>query len=443
MEINADIAVIGGGWAGFAAALQASKRGAKVVLVQKGTGATGLSSGAIDVADAPLRPHPDPWEDSPPLESLLRSIFRFEPSHPYSLLSRRFGEGPFLDFLKGALRQTTQALPLAYVGDLDSNRLHATPLGTLKATALVQRGMEEGNLWAMRQAKVLVVGIRGYPAFHSRFVKEALMETQTVQKNPHLFLVGNLDLEIHGLEGKSSLSAFEIAQRLDQEETFVRFGQAIYHYVHGKVYTHLLLPPVMGVINHELILLALRKITGLQAAETLAAPLSVPGYRLDRAIRAALSSLSVECVTGEVVGYDSEHRQLKSLRVHAGTHRVKVEAKGFVLATGKFIGGGASQCAPWRDTVFHLPLVELAAAKNTSFRPEGSSFFSPQPFFNRGLKTNDLLQPLSEEETVVFENLFAAGSLLSGCDFSREAASGGLSIVTGAYAGLNAAAFAK
>ena len=48
MALTADVVVVGGGMAGACAALAAREQGAKVLLVSRASGATTLSSGAID-----------------------------------------------------------------------------------------------------------------------------------------------------------------------------------------------------------------------------------------------------------------------------------------------------------------------------------------------------------------------------------------------------------
>ena len=297
--------------------------------------------------------------------------------------------------------------------------------------------MADADLLSMNQAKVLIVGLKGYAQMSSRFLREILLEIQTHDPHHYLQFVGNTDVEVPGLEGKTSLSAYEIASRLDQEEGFVRFGQSILNYTKGKVYTHLLLPPVMGIVNHELIIMALRKITGLKVAEVLAAPFSIPGHRLDQAIRHGLESKEIDRMDGEVVGFDAQQRSVKSIYVHSGSHRAKVEAKGFVLATGKFVGGGISDRPHFRETLFHLPVFDgdKEAKEVKASRLASQDFFSNQALFKLGIRTNALLQPFGEEGEVAFSNVFAAGAVLGGFDAIQIPSGEGVAISTGCYAG--------
>ena len=437
MDLSTDIAILGGGWAGFSAALEAGAKGHKVLLIQKAPGASALSSGALDLADSPLRSPRDRLGEHQSVEKNIHEIVRREPFHPYTLLVERMGEDSFQAFLNRAVQQVFSALPLSWTGSLKSNRLHPTSLGSLKPTAAVLNSMAEGDLLAMNQAKVLVVGLKGFAPMSSRFLKEFLLEVQSQEPHHYLQFVGNTDVEVPGLEGKSSLSAYEIANRLDQEDGFVRFGQSILNYTKGKVYSHLLLPPVMGIVNHELIIMALRKITGLKVAEVLASPLSIPGHRIDQAMRHGLESKGIERMQGEVVGFDAEHNSVKSVYVHSGSHRAKIEAKAFVLATGKFIGGGISDYPHFRETIFHLPVFdgEKEVKGMKASRLAANPFFSSQGLFKVGLRTNTLLQPFGEEGELVFSNVFAAGAVLGGFDAFRSRTGEGAAIATGCYAG--------
>jgi glycerol-3-phosphate dehydrogenase subunit B len=437
MDLSKDIVVIGGGWAGFSAALEARARGHQVLLIQKGPGATCFSAGSLDLADSPLRTSRDRLGENTSVEKNIHEIIRREHRHPYALLSEPMGEDSFQAFLNRAVQQVFAALPLTWSGNLKSNRRHPTSLGCLKSTAAVLNSMAEGDLLSMNQAKVLVVGLKGYAPMSSRFLREVLLEIQSQDPHHYLQFVGNTDVEVPGLEGRTSLRAYEIASRLDQEEGFVRFGQSILNYTKGKVYTHLLLPPVMGIVNHELIIMALRKITGLKVAEVLAAPMSIPGHRLDEAIHHGLESKEIDRMEGEVVGFDAHQSTVKSVYVHAGSHRAKIEAKAFVLATGKFIGGGIVDRPYFREALFHLPVFdgERGVKEVPASRLAASSFFSTQPLLKVGLQTNALLQPLGEEGEVAFTNVFAAGAVLGGFDAFRTHTGEGVAISTGCYAG--------
>src|SRR5712692_9167728 len=114
--------------AGGIAALAAKDRGADVTLVRRASGATALSSGAIDVAADPLATPEDPRGSEIPILAAADETARLKPTHPYGVLRER------LDALPEALLFAQEALG-GLVGEVGShNRQLATPIGTVKPT---------------------------------------------------------------------------------------------------------------------------------------------------------------------------------------------------------------------------------------------------------------------------------------------------------------------
>ncbi|GEM_PF-1591536 len=437
MIFSADILIIGGGWAGFAAAIEATSQGHTVILVEKAPGATLLSSGAIDIADSSLSSHYFFFEEHLPIEKNLEELIRRENKHPYTVLAKHFGFGALLDFIRDAIHHTTHALSLHWAGDLERNRLQITNFGNLKPTALVQESMADANVLSMNQAKVLVVGIRGFAPFSSRFIEDYLLEIQAEQPIPYIQFAGNLNLDIPGLEGRSSLSALEIALKLDQEEIFVPFAQSLLSYLQGKVYTHVILPPVMGLVNTELIIRTLKRITGLKVAETLAAQINIPGLRLQNAIHQACESKGIQIVSGEVKNMMSHQAKLYGLELESNEKLIRLNAKSFILASGKFIGGGIQAKEGFKEKILGAPLNILPHISPSLLT--SSDIFAPQEIWKIGLHTDELFHPSLPGGVGFYENVFAAGSVLPGYDYIHGRCGGGFAIATGAFAGRNAA----
>jgi len=435
MEIKADIAVIGAGLAGVSAAIEAASQGKRVLVVHQAAGATALSSGAWDLADLPYRVDQTPVAEFNSIEHNLEEILRRARFHPYLNMAHRLGHGAFLDFLRQSVEQLRGALPLKMVGNLQQNRLHITAFGTLKPTAVVQASMMEGDLSSFNQAKVLIVGLKGFVPFRSRFLREAMLEFQASQLLPYLQFVGNIDLELPGMENQTSLSAFEIAAALDQEERFVQFAQQLLNYIQGKVYTHVLLPPVMGLVNSELIIRGIQKITGLRVAETLATTPSVPGYRLNLALKQALKNKNITQIEGNIFQVKVRGRSIYQIEVR-GEETKAIEAKAYVLASGKFIGKGIKYSIKFVDPLFQIPLFDgkdwVKEKSSINFTHSPSS--EAQSLFKIGFQTNEALQPLNSHHEVAFDNLFAAGSVLASYDYVHERSGSGVAISTGAYA---------
>lgn len=436
MNFSADILVIGSGWAGFAAAMEAVKQGHTVILVEKGPGASALSSGAIDVADVQQSPSGFILEKHLPIEEKLQEIIQHELEHPYTLLFRQMGMGSFFEFLKESIFQTIECLPWRWAGNVERNRLQLSGFGNVKATALVPENMEDANLLSMNQAKLLIVGIRGLASFNSKFIKDFLLGFQAEQPVPYIQFAGNLDLEVPGLEGRSSLSDFEIAQRLDQEAGFVPFAQALLSYLQGKVYTHVIFPPLLGIVNTELILKTLKKITGLNVAETLGSPITLPGIRLKNAIRSACESRGIQVLKGEIKSVLRQGEQIHALEMESQESITRLEAKAFVLASGKYLGGGIQTSVGAREAIFDAELNISADKKPTLCTHE--DVLEKQALWKVGLKTNHLFQPFFRGQSKNFQNLFAAGSVLGGYDYIHGRCGAGVAICTGVLAGRNA-----
>jgi glycerol-3-phosphate dehydrogenase subunit B len=431
MEISTDIAIIGGGLASYAAALELQEKGKQVTLITKGPGATALSSGAWDIAAS---------SKSFSIRENLAEILQACEFHPYHVLARNIPHGDFFNLIEETMQRAAHGLALPISGDGRKNLGVVSNFGTVRPAAFVQTSMRDADIHGMDRAKVLVVGIQGFPPFNARFISEALLEFQETQTKNHLEFSGQVMVEMPDVLSRASLNAVELALHLDREATFKKFGNTVMKYLDGKVYTHLLLPPVMGVKNTSGILGAMRKITGLKVAETLSAPMSVPGWRLHESIQKYFSDKDVEILEGEAVDFEREGRRIKSLRIHQEEKLYKVKARSFILATGKFIGGGIQKEQDFRETIFGLPVfcqgkVVRGQSVMGLARPLSSEV---QPFLSVGVGVNPLCQALDEDQQVAYDNLFAAGSVLTGFDPSHERCRAGVSILSGTIAAQHA-----
>lgn len=440
MEVQTDIAIIGEGLAAYAAAVELKDCGKKITVISKSPGATALNSGAWDLADHPLRRRDDPWDQRLSLKENISEILRLQPFHPYSVFARGPMPGDFAESLGEIVLKAVCELSLPLTGTVLENRPTLTVFGTLKPTAFVQSSMAQADVLQMDRAKVLVAGIRGFPAFSSRFISQSLLEMQEGQSKPYLEFSGSFDVDLPEIPSHSSLNPFELAAYLDREENFVNFGRSLVKYIDGKVYTHLFLPPVLGLKKTAEILDALQKITGLKTAETLSAPESVPGWRLQESIRDYFKAQGIERIEGEAVDFEKDQRRVQSVRVHQEEKLFKVKARTYLLATGKYLGGGMEKGARFRERLFHLPLTSEGKALRQETvlglsRPRAAE---SQPFFAVGVAVNPLGQALDEDGQVAYDNLFAAGSVLAGFDPTHDRCAEGVALLSGTLAARHA-----
>src|SRR5207237_3054764 len=135
LALTADVVVVGGGMAGACAALAAREKGAEVLLVARASGATALSSGAIDFGGA---------ADDATVGDGARALSR-QPGHPYALLG---------DSLSALLERTLTFLRRHLVSlGLEGARVAAdrclwlpTPIGKARPAALAQSSFAAADL---------------------------------------------------------------------------------------------------------------------------------------------------------------------------------------------------------------------------------------------------------------------------------------------------------
>jgi len=168
----AEVLVIGAGMAGAVAALSAARAGAKVVVVRRSLGATALSSGAIDVA---VDPH---GREEISIDNAAKEIARTRSHHPYGILQQK------LPRLMEALQFVASQLPELLRPPSEGNLLLATPLGTVKPTAMAQVSQAAGDLCSLPD-EIAIVGFALDPVFDPRLVGAGI-EAEAARMNRRL-----------------------------------------------------------------------------------------------------------------------------------------------------------------------------------------------------------------------------------------------------------------
>ncbi|MFO0581867.1 MAG: anaerobic glycerol-3-phosphate dehydrogenase subunit B [Anaeromyxobacter sp.] len=431
---RADVLVVGGGLAGAVAALAAREAGASAVLVRRSPGATALSSGAIGVAPDLAAAPGDPlsWRRGP--VDAARRLAAQRPAHPYAVV------GAGLDRLPEALAFTARELAAVLAPPLDRPRFLATPFGTAAAVATCQRTMEAGDLLAAR-GPVAVVGFRGHLLFDAALVAAGLARYQA-RGGPEV-RAAEVDLPGAGLE---AARPHELARALDAPGAAEALGERLRAALPPGTAVALL-PPVLGLQPQGLasdgaVHARIARAAGLPVAETLSDVPSVPGLRLQAALEARLAEAGVEVVTGSAAGTTPD----APLAVADAT----LEARAWVLATGRFVGGGIARRGRLVEPALGLP-VQAAEGREAGVhladRPAQPLTLrdrrAPQPLLSAGLRADARLRPLDEQGRPVHPRLFAAGAVLGGHEQATDGTGLGVALLTGFLAGKAAAAAAR
>ncbi|HET7754214.1 MAG TPA: FAD-binding protein [Anaeromyxobacteraceae bacterium] len=419
--VAADVLVVGGGMAAVMAALAARDAGASVVLVRRSPGATALSSGAIGVAPAHGATAADPFSGRPGPVDSARRIAAARPDHPYARLGVAVGR------LEEALPFAAARLDLLapYTG---RSRWIATPYGSAAECALCQRTMAPGDLAVA--GPVAAVGFRGHLGWDARLVAHGVARLRAAGAPP----AEAVEIDAFRTEAGAVAWPHELARALEQpgaaEETGARLREALPPGTEVALF-----PPVLGLASQSSVCDRIAAAAGVAVAETVADVPSVPGLRLDQALRAALVAAGVRVVEGSL----DEARGPSAPVIVRG---LEISAAAWVLASGRFIGGGIVRRGALLEPLLNLPVEASeggAAGFHLARRPSASltqrERGAPQPLLAAGLRVDDRLRPVDTRGRPVHEALFAAGAVIGGHEHASDGTGLGVAMLTGYLAG--------
>ncbi|MHA2046959.1 MAG: anaerobic glycerol-3-phosphate dehydrogenase subunit GlpB [Candidatus Thorarchaeota archaeon] len=442
MDLETDLLVIGGGMAGLVAGTSAAESGLKTVLLRKGQSATAYSSGAIDV----IGYLPEASEPFTTPEEGLTAIAGLYPLHPYSIIGYNENISPeqvvsaivdrtreTIDWLKEHLDGTIAPL----VGDFDTNIDSLTILGTTKPTCLIQKTMSVGDMQERDDSALLFAGVIGLSDFNPRAAAKTYLEDRIGFGLPPR-KIAHCMVQVAPFGNSFNISAVEIARHLDHENAIENLAEQLKEQVDQIGATHVALPPILGLRNAGNNKKYLKKELGAEVFELLGFPPSIPGLRLQLALEGLFKKAGGNLLVGhEATSFNRSDTQLITVTANAPRRKIEIKSKAFILATGKFIGGGLEGDETGiRETIFGLMTVtgsyhsagDIIPSKSTnqlSITPAG------QPIYSTGLTVDPQFRPIQENGVEWADNVFAAGSVLAGYNYSVEKSGLGIAATTG------------
>jgi glycerol-3-phosphate dehydrogenase subunit B len=441
--MEADVVVIGGGLAGTIAALRAAERGADVVLIRKGYGSSAMSSGTIDIAGPEQFLPMDAWDTLPRVSDRLKEILRTKPLHPYSIIAGgRGGIDNLQERLREACEFTLKQTPgLGLSGSHGQNVALPTVVGTVKFTAFAPASLIEGNLCEMTDANIVLVGLNGLALFHPHVCKQTLGRYSSLHSPRCIAEIHVIECDVPGSENWQPLKPFEIAKRFDDPHIAEKFARALADRVPAQA-THIGFPPILGLDNHSKTFETFRHNLRPKLFELIAPNFSVPGYRLQLSLDAALRNSSVRVVMTEVVDAKRDGRIVRNLVLGNMKSKRTATARNYVVATGKFSSGGIVADDFPKEPIFGLPLFCRDKRADDKFIRNllSRNVDGKQLFLACGIHIDSALRPLDAFGEPAYENLFAAGSLIGEYDYVSEKCGMGVAALTGYIAGETAAA---
>jgi glycerol-3-phosphate dehydrogenase subunit B len=342
--------------------------------------------------------------------------------------------GPALGALGDALAFAAGALGDVLAPFEDRARWLATPYGAAVECALCQRSMAPGDLAAAR-GPFAAVGFRGHLGWDARLVAHGVARRGTAGAEP----VAAVEADLFLREEDAVARPHELARALEAAGAAERAGERIRAAAPAGTRVALL-PPVLGLDPAARVPERIAAAAGLEVAETLADVPGVPGLRLDAAVVRALTAAGVEVLHGAI-----EPGGGPGAAARAGGREVLAAA--WVLASGRFVGGGIVRRGALVEPLLGLP-VQASEGGQEGFhlarRPAASltrrERRAAQPLLAAGLRIDGELRPVDHRGGPVHPRLFAAGAVIGGHEHAVDGTGLGVAILTGWLAGRGAAA---
>ena len=357
-----DVVVIGGGVAGAAAALAAAGAGARVALVRRGPGATALAHGG--------------WVDAPPagLKDALAAA-----GYPLERC----------------------AAPLPH------------PDGVLVPCAVAAPAQARATL----APDTLVCGIAGLPGFRAAALAALWADAAgLVDDPPEAVTLTIADTPAAGW------SAVSLAGLLDRDPGSL--ATALRHEMNERGARGVIVPAICGLTMHARVMDVLRDACGAPVGEALAVAPSVPGWRLDRALMGSLAAAGIQLIHGRLTGRERRDGLLHNADVAGAGPAITLSSGAWVLATGKYIGGGITAGAEFEEAALGCD-VALERFARIIDDPGASLVLTdpvrtePQPALAAGVQVSPEGQPLGPSRAVFGSNVFAAGAVRAGVEAAR------------------------
>ncbi len=405
-RITTQLAVIGAGLAGFAAAIFALKRGIKTTLLGH-TGALAYTTGYLDLLGARQgRLLDDPWAG-------LAALREDEPEHPLA----RLGD----DEINDAFARFTAALRdmgIGYSAPGALNQMALLPAGIRKPTLCLPDTMRAGLEAATTGARTLILdfaGLAGFSAAEFKANFQPRWPELTVQK-----------IEFPGME-HGQVFPEVMARALEVPSMRAELARRISPRLDGAHY--LGLPAILGMHAPDEVHADMERLLGVPVFEIPTIPPAVPGIRLRELFERALPETGLELEPQLKVQRADLRTGGATLYLHGPMEDLEVESGAVILATGRFLSGGLKAGhKTLSESLLDLPLHQPGARKDW-YRREYLDRRGHK--INRaGVETDTDLRPLGRDGTPVNNRLFAAGSVLAHQDWVRQRCGTGLAIAT-------------
>lgn len=400
-----DTIIIGGGLAGLMAGIVLQEKGQRTAIITSGQGALHFSSGSMGLLGMDAQGNP--------VVNPLEAIGSLPESHPY----KKVGAGKVGAHAHTA-KEILERAGLAMIGSEAANHYILTPVGLFRSAWLstadsATSPVASGSKWG----KTAIVGIKGYLDFYPGFISDNLSRNGL---KCDVAIISTPELE-NMRRNSTEMRAPGIA-KIMHGEVLERFARAIAEATPEA--ETVIIPAVVGVNSSDTIN-QLRRLTGKKVICVSTHPISVPGVRMQLALRRYYEKLGGTYLLGDnVTAGNFADGHLVSVDT-ANLGEAGLKADNYILATGSFFSSGlVAQPDRIFEPVFGVD-VETRGDRQDWYR---ENLFEAQPFVEFGVKTDADFHVSLDGAPV--DNLFAAGSILGGCNSLKEGSGAGVAVVT-------------
>jgi glycerol-3-phosphate dehydrogenase subunit B len=256
----------------------------------------------------------------------------------------------------------------------------------------------------------LVCGIVGLPGFQARVLARMWSEWTGTD-----VLAETVQLERTPAAGWSPPSlAGEIARDPDS------LGRALAARVRQTGAGSVIVPPVLGLDGSDTTRRTIESMAGVAVGEALGFAPSIPGWRLDGALARMVERAGIDRLRGTVEQARTSNGRVDGVVVQTSGKPIELVAASFVLATGKFVGGGIRAEGRLRESALQCPIwVEHAGEVFEQAEPltlTNADRREEQPLLAAGVAVDAEGRPIDRNGTLVYHNVWTAGAVRRGYD---------------------------
>lgn len=397
--------IIGGGLAGLISGIMLSRAGQRVAIVSAGQSALHFGSGSLELLGK---------AGGQDVKNPLEAIDLLPATHPY----RRLGRDRVATLLP-EIQPLLAGAGVSTTGSYTRNRYRLTPLGKIRPAWLtlddfVTFDTPEKLPWR----HVAIVNVADFQDFYPSFLAAGL-EKLGVKCTCH-------EINLPALDGvrrsATEMRSSTIARVLD--DTAVRALATRLNDLASRDIEAFVMPAILGIDDARPVELLRRHVSRpVHFIPTM--PTSVPDVRTHRQLVAYFTKLGGIFMPGDSVkrGEMEGDRLARLFTVNHDDEPLQAET--FILATGSFFSHGLIATP---DAIIEPVFGLDVNAPGDRSQWYSKDFYAEQPYMSFGVVADDLMRP-SRQGTII-SNLYAAGSVLGGCNPLKEGCGGGVAILT-------------